>query len=811
MSTAQAQTPYAPWMDEKPQTKYTPPIPEDKPPSSDKTERPTTAQDTKDAKAPLSALEKIYAERTIDEPKQFGYDLFSDASNSKESNTGNVMPVGKVQDSFILGTGDELLITFRGQRNDMDYYTVDTHGVIIIKDFAPIPASGRTIAQVTEDINRQTEALHNTKAYVSLSSVRQINVLIIGHVHNPGRKTLSAFHSVLDALDLAGGIEKNGSLRTIKHIRNGRSTYIDLYNILMHGSQYSGYTDFNLQDGDRLIIPPIGPTIAVTGAVKRDGIYEIKPPTYDNHLKKVSNKVSLQDLLNFSGGVLSAGNNRFLKLESTQDGHENITETTDKHAKLFGKNTILSVSRGKDRKQGTIELVGQTSAPGLYDLNKHKKLSDLLKNNTVLGTDVYPLIGLIKRWDEDQLTTQIINFPIRSVLNNKYDIKMHDGDTIIFLSNRYISNLYEEDKIDTTPSNNQKKKDNKITIYIQNEENVKNYLKEHSVRIHGAIRNPGYYPISQDTTLENLLAASGGTVLGSDESNVEIISPNHAHEKSNREQQVRTTQLKDALHISLIPGNIIRINKTPDSLTEKQILIAGEVLFPGKYTLITGEKVSDLLTRAGGLSEDAYPAGTIFSRASERKAEQLRFRAAAHNMEQRLAAAIERDKNPPDATQIELVRNLSEKLNEIEAVGRITVEADPDILSLKPELDMLLEGGDRLYIPKRPLTVRVRGEVLSPSNLQFREEKSPIDYIRQAGGFTYHADKDRAFALYPDGSAEPLRVSNWNHKPIFIPPGSTIIIPRDPKPFDFIESAKEIGQILSNLAVTSVFIDDIRD
>lgn len=107
--------------------------------------------------------------------------------------------------------------------------------------------------------------------------------------------------------------------------------------------------------------------------------------------------------------------------------------------------------------------------------------------------------------------------------------------------------------------------------------------------------------------------------------------------------------------------------------------------------------------------------------------------------------------------------------------------------------------------------MRVNGEVLSPANLQFRKNKSPRDYIMEAGGFTYNADKDRAFVLYPDGSAQPLLVNTWNHKATFIPPGSTIVVPRDPKPFDFMQSAKDISQILSNLAVTGIFLDDIRD
>ena len=154
---------------------------------------------------------------------------------------------------------------------------------------------------------------------------------------------------------------------------------------------------------------------------------------------------------------------------------------------------------------------------------------------------------------------------------------------------------------------------------------------------------------------------------------------------------------------------------------------------------------------------------------------------------------------------------LANELKEVEAVGRITVEADPDVLTIHPEQDILLEAGDRIHIPRRGLAVRVHGEVLSPANLQFRDDKTADDYIAEAGGMTYYADDDRIFVLYPDGSAQPLLVSAWNHKAIFIPPGSTIVVPRDPKPFDFLTTARDFAQILSNLTITGIFLNDIRD
>lgn len=208
--------------------------------------------------------------------------------------------------------------------------------------------------------------------------------------------------------------------------------------------------------------------------------------------------------------------------------------------------------------------------------------------------------------------------------------------------------------------------------------------------------------------------------------------------------------------------------------------------------------------------EQGYPDGAIFSRESERRAEEARFRSQAQELELRLAAAMNRE-NEPDTGQIASVQELVTQLRNAEAVGRITVEADPGALAAQPELDILLEPGDRIFIPQRPLTVRVAGEILSPAALQFRKDKDPRDYISEAGGFTHDADKDRVFVLYPDGSAQPLLVNAWNHTPAFIPPGSTVVVPRDPKPFDFIQTAKDVSQILSNLAITGIFIDDIKN
>ncbi len=764
-----------------------------------------------------SALERLYTERVIDPLGQFGYEMFGSADTTlmPKQNT----PMGAVQDDFILGTGDELEIVFTGQRSDRGIYKINAKGMLLIEDLPPIPVAGRSIGQTRLSIETAAKNLHNTEAYVSLATVRQIGVLVVGHVKQPGRKNLTVFNTALDALMEAGGVEKTGSLRQIKLVRDGRSTILDLYALLMHGSTN---IDLQLRDGDRLIVPPIGPTVAIAGEAKRPGIYELLTSLSGMYHRPDarSEKISLNEMLEFAGGALAPGDNRYLHLGITEDGHENVSEVHDAFAPLFGDGSILTIAKGRDKRAGTVELVGHTNKPGIHALSENKSLSALINAENIMGKDIYPLLAVIERWNPDQLTTQIINFPLRLVLKKEFDQTLKDGDIIHFFSNTQIRALQE--KQDEHLALIQGSSDPRNEEDFITDTNIAAHLRERSIFLRGAVRNPGLYPVSDEgTTLDSLLAVAGNLTLEASLHNIEITSAKTGSGEYRTHGQAGTQRMHidltetPARTVFLEAGDSVRINQKFDKIKDNSVVIYGEVENPGRYDLVAGDKMSDLLKRAGGLTAQAYPAGAIFSRASERKIEEARFRNHARQIRQSIAVAMqnndESDREQVSTAQISEARALAEDLENIEGVGRITVEADPANLALNPELDLLLEPSDYIYIPRRNLTVRVAGEVLSPASLQFRQSKKSTDYIHEAGGFTYHADKDRAFVLYPDGSAKPLQVSAWNYNPEFIPPGSTIIVPRDPKPFDFIERARDVTQIISNLAITGVFIDDLRD
>ncbi len=761
-----------------------------------------------------SPLEKMYSSRVVDEVRQFGYDLFASENRKKDRYDA---PAGAVQDDFILNIGDELSVVMRGQKQDRQSSVISSEGMLVIDDLAPIPAAGRSLGDVREQLKSEVSKLYNTEVFLSLSRVNQVNVLVIGHVNRPGRQTMTSFDTILDALMAAGGIEKTGTLRQIRVVRDGKTMLIDLYGLLVFGSEAM---DIALRNGDKIIVRPIGPTIAVAGDVKRPGIYEILPALKANwdRPEEKSQKLSMNDLLSMAGGVVSPAAHRYLRMDITEKGDERVEEVSDVFARVFSDGDILNIARGKERREGTVELIGNANQSGIHSLAETETLSALLYDDSVVGPETYPLIGVIEHWNRQQMAKELIAFVPRLVLNGEYDHKLESNDAVYLFSQKQIEKLKKPDPqaelIEASMGGSAEELEDTPRIT----KSMRKFLIERSLFVRGAVRNPGAYPVAEGVTLDSVLAIAGGTTLEGNTQNIEVTSDQlgESHQKNGRSGTQRETfnlAETDPRDIRLSSGDTVRVNQKFRRVEDNHVLLVGEVKNPGTYDLQPGDTLGRLMMRAGGITNDSYAEGTIFSRQSERKREESRFKSQAQDLEMKLAAMLQQDDKDkkPDPQNVAVAKELITQLKGAEALGRITVEADPGILKSQPQLDILLENGDRIYVPKRPLTVRVAGEVLSPASLQFRTEKKPRDYINEAGGMSYNADDGRAFVVYPDGSAQPLAVSSWNHNPVFIPPGSTIVVPRDPKPLTFIDGAKDISQILANVATAAIFADDLRD
>lgn len=694
------------------------------------------------SKITASKIEKQYRSRLNDfSLTQYGYDKFK-SYNSYNSNGG-------VADSYVLGIGDELQISLVGGKTETYNVKVDSQGQVIIKGINPISIDGLTLGDFESVLQSQISKLYiDTQSYVSLSKIRLIDVSVMGEVNNPGSYNISSLSKVSDVISLAGGLEKNGSLRNITVLSNGKRAKVDLYQLLAGDNNFH---DVHLKSGDKVIVPTIGDTIAVIGDVDNVGIFELS-----------GEDSSLIELI--------AGVNKRSIIEKSN----------------FGKYQVLMVS-AVSKDSNVLELVKDDKTK-IFSATSNFKLSDVMQKISInYKKDMYPFFGVVERFNENSLSDDSIMFNPSLILRKQRDLILKPSDKIVLFSRKEISAFQDKDINDGL---------NKYeTLFANN-----------SVKIYGEVTNEGLYPIVDEIMAEDLIGLSGGLLPSAIKDFIEVIQ--------NRDDFADSADYSleelSTMFVKLKAGDAMRVNSNFKAVAVGEISITGEVMYPGKYSFTRGEKLSSLIKRAGGLTKEAYAYGTVYSRESARIKEKQQYKQAARTLEKSLAEYIAREKEP-NHKQIEYSRDLIADIEKTQALGRIVVEADPDVLKIQPESDIILQAGDKIFVPKRSLTVHVMGEVLNPSNLKFSSGQEALEYIENAGGYSYYADKDRGFVLLPDGSSKPIKNGSWNFAEVSVPEGSTIIVPRDPDPFSFMETSMFITNVLSQIAITTAAIADIED
>jgi len=222
------------------------------------------------------------------------------------------------------------------------------------------------------------------------------------------------------------------------------------------------------------------------------------------------------------------------------------------------------------------------------------------------------------------------------------------------------------------------------------------------------------------------------------------------------------------------------------------------------------DSLLDIIKKAGGITSSAYTEGAIFTRVSIAKIEKDSYLKNAENLERSLITSA--SEASIDGVGYEAIVLLIEKLRNIEPIGRQVIEADPFLLKSDPKLNIKLQDGDKLYMPKRTESISVVGEVLSPISHVYNSELSIDDYIALSGGLTDGADKDRIFIVSPNGQAVLFtnRLFGSNLSETLLP-GSTIVISRDPQPFDWLKLSGIITPIFSDLAIAAASISAISN
>jgi protein involved in polysaccharide export with SLBB domain len=365
---------------------------------------------------PPSRLEQIMSQRAGAALRQFGYDAFG------VGRPVTLPQAGATQDDYVLGAGDEIIVTLRGQENSEYRVAVNRDGQIVLPRLSPIPAAGRRLGELRDDISAAVKrAFVATDAFVTIGQVREISVYVTGQVNSPGVRTLTGLSSVVDAILVSGGVKKTGSLRNVRIVRGGREIAVDLYGLLTQRGTASSVT---LTDGDRVIVPPLGRTVAVVGWVRQPGIYELAPGQAGT---------GVASLISLAGGFEVRGKYRLSVLRLLSNGQSAMTAVAGQSG-VVRDSEILFVAPGAQQTVSGATLSGGTALAGQYSINRAGRLSSLLRAPGALGDQPYTLFGIVVRKDPSTLLRVPVAFTPISVINGSEDMDLASEDTIRIFS-----------------------------------------------------------------------------------------------------------------------------------------------------------------------------------------------------------------------------------------------------------------------------------------------------------------------------------------------------------------------------------------
>jgi protein involved in polysaccharide export with SLBB domain len=307
-----------------------------------------------------------------------------------------------------------------------------------------------------------------------------------------------------------------------------------------------------------------------------------------------------------------------------------------------------------------------------------------------------------------------------------------------------------------------------------------------------------------------VIGAAGGLTDTVDLSGIELSrEPGEQNNSLPLNRMILDLRSRNFAAVRLSPRDSVRLPRGFGDRDLGPVVLVGEFVRPGTYDIRRGERLSEIIARAGGLTPQAYPYGAVFTRQSVQEIQQEGFARTAQQLEQNLlqvAAGMSvagMNGAPNLGGAIAAGQTLAASLRNTKAAGRMVVEANPVVLAGRPDLDVLLQPGDLIAMPKRPNEVTVVGAVLNPGSLQFASGWRASEYVRASGGQQRFADGGRAFVVLPNGQSAPAGLGGWQSGGPPIPPGSMVVVPQDPSPYETWGFVRDITQVLSQVALSS--------
>jgi len=680
-------------------------------------------------------LENRIAQSKPDSSRIFGSNLFRNSNIRFEPNLN--IPTPK---NYIIGSGDELLLVLTGDNEANFRLRVTPEGNINVNYVGLIPVAGLTVEDATSRIKQQMQGTYpqlrsgNTRLSVTLGNIRSIKVTLTGFVTRPGTYTLPSLANVFHALYASGGPSDKGTYRNIQLVRNNQVIHtIDAYDFLTKGIQPG---NVRLEDGDVIHIPVFERHVTVDGSVNNPGIFE--PLATE----------TLADVLRFAGNFTPDAYTAKVKVLQITDRERSVA---DVYAEDFGSYTPKNgdqfiVEEILDRYANRVEIEGAVFRPGKYALTEGLTLRDLIQRADGLKEDAFMARAYINRLKPDN-TQELITVNLNELMagNESSNHVLQREDRVI------ISSIFD-------------------------------LREEYTVSIGGQVRRPGQFPYVEQMTLGSLIQMSGGLA---EAANIEVVDIARRIRKNVNEPdsvlselvQLRFNNREEALQsdFQLEPFDVVSVQTSTGYQVQRMVRIEGEVKYPGQYVLLKkNETISDLIRRAGGVTEFAYlPGASLQRKASDALVAQ--GHSALTGQAKQDLIELEKEQDNLQNQALENIRaDQEETTTNLFFSNYVGIKLDK-ILDGKKKYDIPLEDEDVIVVPRELRTVMVRGQVLNPNRIVYQQGKSLHYYIRQAGGFTAKAHKRKTFVQHANGAVEGSSLGFPK-----VQPGSEIIVPAKP-------------------------------
>ena len=680
----------------------------------------------------------------------FGFDFFNNKNISFTPNLNVATP-----DSYELGPGDEIAINIWGAAENNYLVVIDREGVLRIPNIGPVFVNGMAISEAKSLITSKLKRVYGGisapdsspyKVFVntSLSQVRSVQIDITGEVKVPGTYTLNSLSTVLNALYASGGPTEQGTFREVKLIRNGQApVYFDIYKYLVEGSQDG---NVNLRDQDLIIVSPYLSRITISGAVKRAGVFELKQnENFGNLLKYVSgfkdnafkDKITLERI---------EGDGRVFKEIDFQEMLGTQLKSGDK----------ISVKDISDRIANKVSIRGAVFREGDYEFAEGITLKDLLGKASGLKPNALRDRGVIYRDNED-LTKSFLSFSVSKILDGSENIILQENDD--------------------------------VRIFYFNDEN-----SNKTVSLSGGVQTPGVFSFREGMSIEDLILIAGGFTDKANSAIIDVYRKINDDDFETLSESFKLSLDKDLKlnadsGFSIVPGDKISVRSLRGISDNVSAGLVGEFNLPGNYSAESkGERISDFVAKAGGLSPYAFIEGATLVRLNpfyNEKAQSL----ASDAVNERSADQLNLNNRKEFRVGINLASILSEK-------GKGTSE------------DMVVKNGDRIIIPSIKETVKTEGQIVVPSLIRHEKSLSFKDYINKSGGFDTDAIRRKSYVIYPNGDI--ASTSNFLFFKSYpkITPGSLLLVPKKVKNNNPV-TAQEVLGLGTGVAALALLIDRI--